>query len=222
MPNNVEPKYDAEELRKPEEAYEGEWRPGGKGAPPLRSRPQELMTEEEQGLVLSDLYHPSDKWSVEDKVRAATAMMIRGNSKRASADTGIPDSTIRWWATKSSWWPSLMKQVRKDKQEELDALQTDILHKTIGQLAERVEKGEEVVTKDGDIVHRGIGARDLAIIHGTIYDKRALLRGDPTSKTERSDSDAIEELGRRFEKFAEQMKISGNMAKPIEGEKIGE
>lgn len=222
MPRKRIPKYDASTLQKEDEAYEGEWRPGKAGRPPANSRPHELLSEDEQGVILADLYHPSDKWSVEDKIRAASAMMITGNSKKASKVTGIPDSTIRWWATRSSWWPGLMKQVRKEKQEELDAAHTEILHKTIVKLIDRVENGDEVVTKDGDVVRKGVGARDLAIVHGTIYDKRALLRGDPTSKTERTDSDAIEELGRRFEKFAQQMMDSGNLAKPIKGEVLNE
>ena len=150
-------------------------------------------------------------------------MMTAGNSKQASKllyswGLEIPDSTIRWWATQASWWPELMKVLRKEKDEELDAMQTEIIHKAGEELVDRLTKGDEVITKDGDVVHKAVSARDLAIIHGTLYDKRALKRGDPTSKVERSDSDALAQLAEQFSNFAKKMEESGNLAKPINGD----
>ena len=195
-----------------------DWEPGKSGRPPLQTRPHEVMPVEEQKLELSDLYRANGKWSVEDKVRAATAMMITGNSKQAEKQVGIPAATIRWWATQASWWPELMKAVRKEKDEELDAVQTDMIHKSIDELKDRLENGEEVVTKDGDVIHRKISARDLAMIHGTLYDKRTLGRGNPTSRVEKSDNEALANLAKQMEKFAQQMQDSGAFAKPIKGE----
>lgn len=213
-------KFDGDKLKKDEDAYEGAWRPGKKGCPPEKTRPHELLSEENRGFVLSDLYTAHDKYTAEEKISAATAMMITGNSQKSSKITGIPASTIRWWANESSWWPSLMKKVRKDKNEELDAVQTDILHKTLGKLQDRVENGDAVITKDGDVAYKEVSARDLATVHGIIFDKRALNRGDPTSKSERSDTDAIQQMARQFEKFAKQLQDGGALAKPIEGEVI--
>jgi len=199
---------------------EGKWKPGGRGRPPIATRPHETLTEEEQEFELSDLYSSGGKWSVEDKVRAASAMMVTGSSLKASKLVGIPAATIRWWANQSSWWPELIKAVRKEKQDELDAVQTDVIHKSLDELNDRLDNGDEVITKDGDKVRKKLGGRDLAIIHGTLFDKRQLVRGDPTSKVGKSDTDAIEALAQRFEDFANQMQQSGSMAKPIEGEVI--
>lgn len=191
------------------------------GRPPIVSRPQEVLTEEDQKFELSDLYSPFGKWSPEDKIAAASAMMICGSSPKAASHLKrhygleIAESTIRWWAAEASWWPDLMKVLRKEKDEELDAMQTDMIHKSAEELQDRLDQGDEVVTKDGDVVRKAVGARDLAIIHGTLYDKRALKRGDPTSKVERSDSEALAQLAEQFSNFAKKMEESGNLAKPI-------
>ena len=202
-----------------------DWQRGLAGRPPAVSRPHELLEEEEQKLELSDLYRANGKWSPEDKIAAATAYIYTGTSQAASRmlrewGIEIADSTIRWWATQSSWWPELVKQVRKDKDEEIDALQTNLLHETGEQILDRVRNGDEVITKDGDIVRKKMTGRDLTIVHGTVWDKRALKRGNPTTRVEKNDNEALLELAQRFNQFAKQMEESGNLAKPIEGEVI--
>lgn len=200
-----------------------DWQKGKAGRPPIKARPYDVhMDEDEQKLELSDLYRPNGKWSIDDKIAAATAFVYTGNSKASSRmlmkwGIEIPDSTIRWWATQSTWWPELVKQVRKDKDEEIDALQTEIIHRSGEELLDRVNNGEETVTKDGYIVRRKMTGRDLAMVHGTAWDKRSLKRGNPTSRVEKSDSDALDELTSRFEKFTKQMEEAGHFAKPIEG-----
>ena len=200
-------------------------RVGKKGRKPLVSKPHECLTPEEQQFELSDLYSANGKWSVEDKVAAATQYAITGNSKQAGKLTGIPPATIRWWKTESSWWPELLKEVRKAHAEELDGLQTNLIHKSAQELADRLENGDEVLDKNGEIRRKKLGGRDLVIIHGTLYDKRALSRGNPTSKVERSDYEALTQLAEQMAEFGrvqKKMQESGNFAKPIEGETIRE
>lgn len=200
-----------------------DWQKGLAGRPPAISRPHELMDEKEQELELSDLYRANGKWSPDHKIAAATAYVLTGTSQAAARQLQkwgieIADSTIRWWATQSSWWPELIKQVRKDKDEEIDALQTTIIHRSGEELLDRIEEGDEVVTKDGDVVRKKMTGRDLAMVHGTAWDKRSLKRGNPTSRVEKSDHDALIQLGEQMTKFAKQMEEAGHLAKPIEGE----
>jgi hypothetical protein len=196
------------------------WEEGKPGRPPLQTRPHELLDEKEQKLELSDLYRANGKWTPEQKIQAATAMMITGTSKKAQDLTGIPAATIRWWATQASWWPELMKAVRKEKDEELDAMQTSLIHKAGEEIMDRLENGDEHVTKDGDIVNKKVSGRDAAIIHGTLFDKRALNRGNPTSRTEKTDSEALDQLAVQMEQFTRRMEEAGHFAKPIQGEVI--
>lgn len=171
--------------------------------------------DEEQLLIdLSDLHHPSSPYTPETKVQAVMAFLVTGNSKSAEVYCGVKSDIIRKWKTQSEWWPQVMQECRKKKQDELDANYTALLHQVVGQLSDRIENGDEVITKNGDKVRKLLSARDLAIITGVIYDKRALLRGDPTGRIERrTTGDNLKRLQDNFNKIAKQLE-----AKTIEGE----
>lgn len=125
------------------------------------------------------------KRSIEDKLRAAMAYLITGNSLDASKVCGIPDKTIRDW-TRETWWADFIAEARKEKNEELDAAFTDILHKAVGEVKDRIENGDEVVdSKTGSRIRKKVSARDATLVAAVLVDKRAILRGEPTriSKT---------------------------------------
>ena len=192
------------------------------GRPPIVSAPQECLSDEEQKIELSDLYHPNSKWTPEQKLAAVTQYVLTGSSKRAAAVCDVPASTIRWWKQDASWWPDLVTKVRKEQDDKVSALFAEAREKALNSLVDRITKGDEVLDKDGNINFRAVSARDLATIAGITHDKEALIRGNPTSRTARSESDALDALANKFEQFANTMKESGNLAKPIEGERTDE
>jgi hypothetical protein len=121
--------------------------------------------------------------SVEAKLEAAVAYLITGNSEEAGEIVGIPGRTIRYWM-KQSWWEDIIAEARTVKQKELDAIWTSLIHHSAKQLRERLQKGDEVVLKDGTIVSAAVKARDLALIMATAVDKRAVMRGEVTNRKE--------------------------------------
>jgi len=163
---------------------------------------------------LKDLYHTNSCYTPETKVRAVMAYLVTGTSKQAEKFSGVKATVIRDWKSKSEWWPLVMGECRKKKQDELDAAYTSILHQAVGAISERIENGDEYIDqKTGERKRKLLSARDLAIITGVIYDKRALLRGDPTGRIERRTSgDNLKMLQKNFEKIAQQLE-----AKTIEG-----
>lgn len=142
----------------------------------------------------------STKYGPKEKLRAALAYLISGNSIDASKVCGIPDKTIRDW-TRETWWADYMADARKEKNDELDAAFTDILHKAVGEVKERIEHGDEVIdTKTGTKNRRKVSARDATLVAAVLIDKRAILRGEPTriSKTI-SEKDRLKELAKDLE-----------------------
>ena len=140
------------------------------------------------------------KWSVEDKLRAAMAYLITGNSLEAAKVCGIPDKTIRDW-TRETWWADFIGECRKEKNEELDAAFTDILHKAMGEVKDRITNGDEVIdTKTGTKNRKKVSARDATLVAAVLVDKRAILRGEPTriSKTI-SEKDRLKTLAQDLE-----------------------
>lgn len=113
----------------------------------------------------------------DERLQAALAWTITGTSQGASTICGIPASTIRDWSNQE-YWPALVAEARQLKQEELDAALTSIVDKCTKLIAQRLDSA----MNDPDIEK---GVRGLAITAAVAIDKRALLRGDPTSRTER-------------------------------------
>jgi len=191
----------------------------GRGRPPVVNAPHECLSDEQQSVELSDLYHPSSKWTPEQKIAAVQAYVLTGTSRKASAICEIPESTIRWWKMSASWWDDLIAQTRRERDDQIEAQFTKILTKAAGNMEERLEKGDEVLDKEGNVNYRAVSARDLATIAAIMYDKQALIRGNPTSKVARSETDALESLSKKFEEFATKMEKRGETAKIIEGER---
>lgn len=128
------------------------------------------------------------------------AYLISGNSVDASKVCGIPDKTIRDW-TRETWWADYMGEARKEKNDELDAAFTEILHKAVGEAKDRIENGDEVLdVKSGSRERRKVSARDATLVAAVFIDKRAILRGEPTRISKNiSEKDRLKELARDLE-----------------------
>ena len=160
--------------------------------------------------MYADIYDARAKVAPELKIQAVVCYMLTGTTKGVARMTGISHQTISEWKNKSQWWPLVLMKVKKDKQEELDAEITVLLHNSTAQLKDRLENGDEILMKDGggasasvESFQKKLSGRDIANIINTLYDKRAMLRGDPTSISAKATSgDVLEELKSTFEKIA--------------------
>ena len=180
----------------------------------IKSKPSEDIDLPLLKVEISE-FPKGGKYKVDDYVMAAAYYVIMGTSVQVSKYTGIPSRTIRKW-TGEEWWKTLVQEVRKAKQDELDAKLTNIIMVAGEKLADRVENGDTLVVQ-GELTKVPLKAMDLAKVVGITYDKRALLRGDPTSRTEQmKDSTTI--LAELQNKFAQMAK--DYLPKPIQGEVI--
>lgn len=168
-------------------------------------------------LDLNDLYAKNSKYTPEQKLYAVLCYMVEGTSVKAGKVSGVDPATIRWWKAEASWWAPALKELRRQYQDQLDAKFTGLIHSAVKKIEERIEIGDEVIDKYGDLHHKAISARDMTMILAILYDKRALLRGDPTSNAGKVGSQELDALTQRFENFAKEMEQSGALAKPIEG-----
>lgn len=165
------------------------------------SAPMELETD--LADLHADIYDPRAKIAPELKIHAAYCFMEFGTVTAASKACGISHQLLSEWKSKALWWTPVLMKIRKAKQDELDSMFTGMITKTATQLLDRIEHGEEVVTKDG-IVLKQLTGRDLASILNTLYDKRSMLRGDPTSISAKTTSqDVLQDLRKEFAAIAE-------------------
>lgn len=168
---------------------------------------------------LANLYAPNSKYTADQKVSAVMAFITTGSSRKASKVCGINETVIRDWKTRSSWWPEVYAECKKKKQEELDGAITDIIHRSVGHLLDRLEEGDTKIDRNGRPHQAPLSGRDVAWIMAVLFDKRQLIRGEATSRSEKvSEDDRLSKLQAQFEKMATE--VHGYNAKTIDGEKV--
>ena len=156
-------------------------------------------------LDLTSLYSSRAKYTADEKLAAVLAYVMTGSIRGVVRLTGLKQQVVSDWKNNSSWWPDAYANVKKQKQEEVDGTLTSIIHAAAGGIMDRIMHGDEVIDKNGDPVRRKMSGKELAWVMGITFDKRALLRGDPTSRTEKVDQTSlIEELKKDFASMAKQ------------------
>lgn len=184
---------------------------------------QEVSNE----LVLSeDLFKKLDlkgkvNYTIDQRVQAATYWMLGKSSRDIEKILGIKATTVRFWM-RQDWWKELLREIRKAKQEDLDNQITRIVHQATLQLEDRIKNGNYKYNPNtGEVVRIPLSSSELAKDGlGIPFDKRALLRGDPTQKTQHEHINADGMLNKLAETFLKI--VQENQPKPIEGEVITE
>lgn len=120
----------------------------------------------------------------------------------------MPKGTLRGMMGEQ-WWLDTISQVRREENDQITAKMTTFIEKSIDAMLERVENGDEVINlKDGTRYRTPVRLRDLAIPVGVLTDKRNLLRGQATSRSESlGQEETLRALGEKFEQFAKKLKI---------------
>ena len=155
------------------------------------------------------------KYTKDDIIQAGKLYLVYGNYATVASEIGCDRTTVRNWANKD-WWPILLEELKYLKNVELDSKYTHALEKSLSELMDRLENGDEVVnSKTGETYRKKVGARDAALISAIMYDKRALLRGDPTQIKENNFNlnDRMDKLQDMFNTIAKK-----SQEKVIEGE----
>ena len=183
----------------------------------------DLVTIDDE--LFEDIVGNNTKYTPEERIMAATYYAVTGSSLQAAdkckaQGTPIPASTRRKWKNTTSWWKPVLHEVRKAKQEELDAKLTSIIMEGAEKLEDRVRNGNiKLNPKTGELNRIPMTSGELSKdAVGIPYDKRALMRGDPTSRTEKIDPKImLEDLAKQFVKIVEM-----NEPKPIDAEIVKE
>lgn len=130
-------------------------------------------------------------------------LIAHGTPKAAACrTTGISRHTLNRWA-REDWYNECIQLIRDKLDEELDASLTGVVHKAASEVMERLEHGDWVWDKQGNMVRKPIGAREAMLVGGIAFDKRNLQRGKPTSISETvSEDDRLANLAAKFREMA--------------------
>lgn len=165
-----------------------------------------MLTDEQR----ADLTHAGSPYSAEDKIAIAMAEIVEGGNATKAAEKAslvtscpIPADTIRQWKSRAAWWPEAQAIARKMLQMDLDKKYTRLMDLTEKEMVDRVTKGDQMLNKEGKLVRVPAKLRDLVVTHGVISDKRAMVRGEPTSRKEDTGVDLILRLADALQKQGE-------------------
>lgn len=174
---------------------------------------KEIVTIRRQGRP--KLYKNPDFYDLDTKTDAVTVYCVYGDLLEVSKLTDVPLPELKKWK-EEPWWAEIQKKVFVEQNERLSAKISNVLDKTITQIADRLDNGDQTYNpKTGEITRKPIEARVLSGLFETLSHQRRLTRGEPSAITARVGvDDQLKKLEEAFTRFA--------AAKEIEGEVIHE
>lgn len=157
----------------------------------------------EQYKAVSIPSQPGSQYSNDQRIAVIADYYVTGNMTKTADMHNMPKQTVSNWV-QSDWGVELLGQIRTEKGEELDANLTKLIDSAFEQAQDRVDNGDFRVSKVGTLIRVPMGGRDLVISGATVYDKRQLLRNQPTSI--RGDSATVQALAAEFKALAQSHK----------------
>ena len=149
-------------------------------------------------------------WPEEKRIEVASLYAAGVVSSRDLARlTGGPDTAIRKWRTQD-WWPELLEKIHSTADNDIVSKFTKIVDTSLEVIQDRLINGDHIYNKKtGEIHRKPVSMRDTAAVTNTIVDKRQLLRGKATSRTEKVSVDArLLKLAEEFKRFTEAKEIT--------------
>ena len=149
-------------------------------------------------------------WPEEKKIEVASLYAAGVVSSRDLARlTGVPDTAIRTWRT-HDWWTELLERIHTTTDSDTVSKFTKIVDQSLEVIQDRLINGDHVLnSRTGEIHRKPVSMRDATVVAATVVDKRQLLRGKPTSRTEKISVDArLLKLAEEFKRFSEAKEIT--------------
>jgi hypothetical protein len=143
------------------------------------------------------------QYSQEIKLQAAGNYLITGNFQTVADQLNIPRRTLTDWS-KSEWWQEAITAIRLEKGDELDVLLTNAVFKGVNNAVERLDKGDFLKYDDDnqEVIYKPVSAKDSATTAAILFDKRQILRNQPTSISNNIGNDQLLDLKAQFEQLA--------------------
>ena len=151
------------------------------------------------------LPHEPGWWDKKKQLEAVTTYLATGSLAETSRIINVPYRTVQSWKLESEWWPKVVEEIQSGENQKIDQKMSRIIDKTLEKLVERIEDGDYMYDqKTGRMVKVPLKARDLERITSGLFDKRQLIRKQPTNiKSDPSNqADRLLKLAEQFASFA--------------------
>lgn len=137
------------------------------------------------------------------KIEVVTTYLALGKAPLVEAVTGVPRQTIRQWKM-MPWWKDMVAEIQNEDDAELDSKLSKIINRTLDTVVDRIDHGDFILdSRSGQVKRVPVKMKDAHKVTTDLLDKRALIRGKPTSITERvTIEDVMKKLADEFKKWA--------------------
>lgn len=183
---------------------------------------REIVLTKKQGQSVKKPHHQGAWWPEDKRIEAATLFAVTRNYEKVQDLTGIPARILKEFAMEP-WWDHIISQVKQQKNDVLDAKITEALDRALDVINDRLKHGEVYVDRKTLKEYRvPVSSKTAAITTDLLFDKRQLLRGEATSRSESlGQEQRLLQLKEQFERLATSKQINPK-SEPIEGELINE
>ena len=151
-----------------------------------------------------NLPHEPGIWDKKKQMAAGTTYLATGSIAETSRIINVPYRTVQEW-TYSDWWKQLMTEIQSGENQKTDNKMSRVIEKTLDMLVSRIEEGDyQYDQKTGRLVKIPLKARDLERITSGLFDKRQLIRKQPTNikQDDLNQADRLLKLAEQFAKFS--------------------
>lgn len=142
-----------------------------------------------------------------DKDRVVACYASTGSFSKTSSITGVAENTIRYWS-KQDWFSEALRRADQADSEEIKSTLTRIAKKSTDELEDRLQNGDEVFDKEGNIVRKKVGGKDLAVITGITVQRRKELMDVPVMVSNQSSTEKLLSLMQQFIRFSQAKDIN--------------
>jgi hypothetical protein len=147
------------------------------------------------------LPHEKGHWSEKKQLEVVTAYLALVSVSEVARVCNVPVGTIQNWKTKD-WWKTLVNDIQSGEGQRSDNKMSKTIDKALDLIMERMDTGDyQYDQKTGRLVKVPLKARDLERVASGLFDKRQLIRKQPTN-IKSSDLGQAERLLALAEQFA--------------------
>lgn len=151
-----------------------------------------------------NLPHEPGRWDKKKQLAAVTTYLATGSIAETSRICNIPYRTVQSWKLDSDWWQQTIDEIQSGENQKTDVKMSKVIDKTLEMLMSRIEEGDyQYDQKTGRLVKVPLKARDLERISSGLFDKRQLIRKQPTNikQSDLNQADRLLKLAEQFAKF---------------------
>ena len=120
-------------------------------------------------------------WDPKKRLEVLNSYIALGNLNLAAAACGVPIPTAKYWkATK--WWKETEDEIRRGNKLQLSTKLSGIVIKATDQLVDRLEGGDYVLTKHGELIRKPVSAEHANKIIKQLTDTAMALEDRATTE----------------------------------------